>query len=104
MSINAEAPPSYCDNPSFLDSPLPTVKSSSNDTAPGGSTAEVKDVESVAGSASVSSEDGFMEVRSKSSRKQQKAKLQQKSQKSSVSSDERSSTVKTKKWVGSMSI
>ncbi|KAL5969812.1 Protein PRRC2C [Taenia solium] len=96
MSINAEAPPSYCDNPSFLDSPLPTVKSSSNDTAPGGSTAEVKDAESLPGSVSLSSEDGFMEVRSKSSRKQQKARMQQKSQKSSVSSDERSSAVKTK--------
>ncbi|KAH9280217.1 hypothetical protein ECG_06665 [Echinococcus granulosus] len=96
MSINAEAPPSYCDNPSFLDSPLPTVKSSGNDAAPIRSAVEVKDAESVAGSVSISSEDGFMEVRSKSSRRQQKAKLQQKSQKSSISSDERSSTVKIK--------
>ncbi|VDM33447.1 unnamed protein product [Hydatigera taeniaeformis] len=96
MSINAEAPPSYCDNPSFLDSPLPSVKSPINDAVPNGSSPDVKDGESVAGSASISSEDGFTEVRSKSSKKQQKAKLQQKSQKSSISSDERSSSAKTK--------
>ncbi|VDD76486.1 unnamed protein product [Mesocestoides corti] len=96
MSINAEAPPSYCENSTFLDSPPPNVKSTSGIPVLVESSNEFKDAASVVASSVGSSEDGFMEVRSKSSRKQQKAKLQQKSQKSSVSSDERSSVTKPK--------
>lgn len=98
MSINAEAPPSYCDDPSFLDSPPPIVKSFVNDTSPPiESRVEAKDIESMAESGSSSSKDGFMEVRSKSSKKQQRAKQLHKGQKSSVSSEDRSSGTKSKR-------
>ncbi|VUZ50396.1 unnamed protein product [Hymenolepis diminuta] len=106
MSINAEAPPSFVNNPNFLDSPLPSPpppvqKPSTKNEAKGGEKDAVEsntgEEQSAAGSSTDSSEDGFQEVKSKSARRQQqKAKLQQKTLKSSSSNDDRSSSGKPK--------
>ncbi|VDO05534.1 unnamed protein product [Rodentolepis nana] len=109
MSINAEAPPSFVNNPNFLDSPPPSPpppppqvqKSSTKIDAKG----EKKDVaesnvgeeQSTIGSSTDSSEDGFQEVKSKSARRQQqRAKQQQKSLKSSSSNEDKLSNGKSK--------
>nr|CDS29541.1 BAT2 N terminal [Hymenolepis microstoma] len=107
MSINAEAPPSFVNNPNFLDSPPPSpppppvqksstkidIKGERKDVAE----SNVGEEQSAVGSFTDSSEDGFQEVKSKSARRQQqKAKQQQKSLKSSSSNDEKSSNGKSK--------
>lgn len=103
MSINAEAPPSFVNNPNFLDSPpasspqtppppeaasaaaqkssakkesvkVEGEKSEQQHNSNGG---EVEVSCPGAGSSADSNEDGFQEVKSKSARRQQKAKQQQ---------------------------
>ncbi|VDN17473.1 unnamed protein product [Dibothriocephalus latus] len=92
MSINAEAPPSFCNNPSFLDSPSDDSPLASNpiegDSQAVYSPEQDGDTAS-AGTNTDSSNDGFTEVRSKSSKNRRR--LQKKTQ-SAVSTDKKSTS------------
>nr|VZI28258.1 unnamed protein product [Spirometra erinaceieuropaei] len=90
MSINAEAPPSFCNNPSFLDSPSDDSPSASNPIDGDHQAVHPPEQDGDTASAATnteSSNDGFTEVRSKSSKKQRR--LQKKTQ-SAASNDKKS--------------
>lgn len=101
MSINAHAPPSFCDA-NFLDSPpdsdfspdtpTPSSKSCVTRVVNKADILDILDDNASVTSSVQASSDGFMEVRSKSSKKQRQknqALLASKDKKSSASEDRR---------------
>uniref|UniRef100_A0A0X3NM61 Protein PRRC2C n=1 Tax=Schistocephalus solidus TaxID=70667 RepID=A0A0X3NM61_SCHSO len=105
MSINAEAPPSFCNNPSFLDSPSDDSLQASSLVDGDSQAVYLPEQDGDTASAATntdSSNDGFTEVRSKSSknrrrllRKTQSAAGTDKKSASSTDPEQQRSSIKT---------